>query len=173
MSDSPASSHSADRRLTVNAAFLKDIKDDNRDLKILLDRMRLLTDPREAAANHWGELIQLFGDLRDQLALHFGLEEAYGYFDLAIESDAQLSASADLLRSQHAVLFEEARHLAEAAADACTGDEPIEGVTPEITTAQEKVMVRFEGFLTQFNEHEEAELKLILDALDDDLGVGD
>ncbi|TWU03903.1 hemerythrin domain-containing protein [Neorhodopirellula pilleata] len=173
MSDSPASPPPPNRRLTVNAAFLKDIKDDNRDLKILLDRMRLLTHPREAAANHWGELIQLFGDLRDQLALHFGLEEAYGYFDLAIESDAQLSACADMLRSQHAVLFEEARHLAEAAADACTGDEPIEGVTPEVTTAQEKVLVRFDGFLAQFNDHEEAELKLILDALDDDLGVCD
>lgn len=169
MSQSPANT----RRLTVNAAFLKDIKDDNRDLKILVDRMRVVTNPREAAANHWPELIQLFSDLRDQLALHFGLEEAYGYFDLAIESDAQLSLSADALRSQHAVLFEEVRHLAEAAADACTGDEPIEGVTPEITTAQEKILVRFDSFLHQFNDHEEAELKLILDALDDDLGGGD
>lgn len=168
-----ASSPTNTRRLTVNAAFLKDIKDDNRDLKILVDRLRVLTNPREAAANHWAELIQLFSDLRDQLALHFGLEEAYGYFDLAIESDAQLSLCANQLRAQHAVLFEEARHLAEAAADACTGDEPIEGVTPEITTAQEKILIRFASFLHQFNEHEEAELKLILDALDDDLGVGD
>ncbi|CAN0480488.1 unnamed protein product, partial [Hapterophycus canaliculatus] len=105
------------------------------------------------------ELIQLFADLRDQLALHFGLEEAYGYFDLAIDSDAELSICANTLRSQHAGLFEEARHLAEAAADACTGDEPIEGVTPEVTTAQEKILRRFEVFLHQFNDHEEAELK--------------
>lgn len=161
------------RRLTVNAAFLKDIKDDNRDLKVLIDRLRLLTQPREAAANHWVELITLFADLRDQLALHFGLEEAYGYFDQAIGTDVELSVVADGLRSQHAVLFEEARHLAEAAADAHTGDAPIEGRTPEVTTAQEKILRRFEGFLTQFNEHEEAELKLILDALEEDLGVGD
>ncbi|MFG0286535.1 MAG: hemerythrin domain-containing protein [Rhodopirellula sp. JB044] len=161
------------RRLTVNAAFLKDIKEDNRDLKILMDRLRVLTQPLEAAANHWPELIGLFEDLRDQLALHFGLEEAYGYFDEAIGPDVELSVTADFLRSQHAVLFEEARHLAEAAAAACTGDTPIEGTTPEVTTAQEKILRRFEGFVMQFNEHEEAELKLILDALEEDLGVGD
>lgn len=166
MSDSSAKT----RRLTVNAAFLKEIKDDNRDLKILVDRLKVLTEPLEAAANHWPELIQLFGDLRDQLALHFGLEEAYGYFDLAIDSDAELSVCAETLRSQHAGLFEEARHLAEAAAVACTGDAPIEGVTPEVTTAQEKILRRFDTFLHQFNDHEEAELKLILDALDDDIG---
>ncbi|SMP41154.1 Hemerythrin HHE cation binding domain-containing protein [Neorhodopirellula lusitana] len=168
-----SSSASNTARLTVNAAFLKDIKDDNRDLKILIDRLRLLTNPREAAANHWAELIELFADLRDQLALHFGLEEAYGYLDLSIESDAHLSVCAETLRSEHAVLFEDARHLAEAAADACTGDPPIEGVTPEVTTAQEKVLVRLDGFMHRFNEHEEAELKLILDALDEDIGVGD
>jgi len=161
------------RRLTVNAAFLKDIKDDNRDLKILLDRLAVLVHPRESAANHWPELIRLFADLRDQLALHFGLEEAYGYFDLAIDADAQLSVTADRLRSEHAVLFEEARHLAEAVADARTGDPPIEGVVPEITTAQEKILARYDSFLLHFNGHEEAELKLILDALDEDLGTAD
>ncbi|MCM2374337.1 hemerythrin domain-containing protein [Aporhodopirellula aestuarii] len=161
------------RRLTVNAAFLKDIKEDNRDLKILTDRLRHLTQPLEAAANHWPELIALFADLRDQLALHFGLEEAYGYFDEAVGADAGLSITATDLRAQHAVLFEEVRHLAEAAADACTGDAPIEGTTPEVTTAQEKILRRFKVFLEQFHEHEEAELKLILDALDEDLGVGD
>jgi len=161
------------RRLTVNAAFLKDIKEDNRDLKILMDRLIGRARPLEAAANHWSELLTLFADLRDQLALHFGLEEAYGYFDEAVGADAELSVLANRLRSQHAVLFEEIRHLAEAAADACTGDAPIEGATPEVTTAQEKVLRRFEEFLHQFNEHEEAELKVILDALEQDLGVGD
>ena len=169
MSSNPDTS----RRLTVNAAFLKDIKEDNRDLKILMDRICTLTQPLEAAANHWPELIRLFDDLRDQLALHFGLEEAYGYFDEAIGTDAELSIMANSLRSQHGVLFEEVRHLAEAAADACTGDAPIEGMTPEVTTAQEKILRRFAAFLVQFNDHEEAELKLILDALEEDLGVGD
>lgn len=161
------------RRLTVNAAFLKDIKDDSRDLKILIERMRLITQPREAAANHWSELLNLFADLRDQLALHFGLEEAYGYFDEAIGAETELSITADRLRSQHAALFEDARHLAEAAVDAHTGDPAIEGESPEVTTAQERILNRFDEFLEQFHEHEEAELKLILDALDVDTGVGD
>ncbi|MCC9641574.1 hemerythrin domain-containing protein [Rhodopirellula sp. JC740] len=164
---------SSSRRLSVNAAFLQDIKNDNRDLKILMDRLAVLTQPREAAANHWSELIQLFTDLNDQLALHFGLEEAYGYFDQALDTDPEMSVAAETLRSQHAGLFEESRHLAEAAAHACTGETPTEGATPEVTTAQEKVLIRYDAFLKQFHEHEEAELKLILDALDEDLGVGD
>ena len=168
-----ASQANNSRRLSVNAAFMQDIKNDNRDLKILMDRLAVLTHPREAAANHWSELIQLFSDLNDQLALHFGLEEAYGYFDQALDADPEMSIAAEELRGQHAVLFEDSRHLAEAAAHACTGDAPIEGVTPEVTTAQEKVLVRYDSFVKQFHEHEEAELKLILDALDEDLGVGD
>jgi len=165
------------RRLTVNAAFLKDIKDDNRDLKILTDRLRAVTKPRPTAANHWAELIRLLADLRDQLAIHFGLEEAYGYFDMAMDADAQLSAAAETLRAEHAELFETCRHLADSTAGVVTpevaGEDSVEGRDPELTTAQEKVLDRIERFLFQFHRHEESELKLILDALDEDLGGGD
>jgi len=165
------------RRLTVNAAFLKDIKDDNRDLKILIDRLRTVTKPRPTAANHWLELVRLLADLRDQLAIHFGLEEAYGYFDLATDADAQMSAAAETLKAEHADLFESCRHLSEAIAGVVTpegfGDDLGEGQDPELTTAQEKILDRIERFLFQFHRHEESELKLILDALDEDLGGGD
>ena len=167
----------ATRRLTVNAAFLKDIKDDNRDLKILVDRLRHLTQPHPTASHHWPELVRLLADFRDQLAMHFGLEEAYGYFDSAIDADAELSCVAESLKLQHASLFESARHLAETADDigkARPDDaEIIEGKTPELTPAQEKVLARLDRFLFDFHRHEEAELKLILDALDEDLGGGD
>lgn len=168
---------SSTRRLTVNAAFLKDIKDDNRDLKILVDRLRCLTQPRETASNHWDELVRLIADLRDQLAMHFGLEEAFGYFDAAIDADPELSCQAEVLKLQHAGLFEAARHLAESVADVSkivpAVGEVIEGKTPEVTPAQEKILDRLQRLLLDFHQHEEAELKLILDALDDDLGVGD
>lgn len=161
--------------LTVNAAFLKDIKDDNRDLKILIDRLKWLTASRPIAANHWPELKRLWSDLRDQLAMHFGLEEAYGYFEHAIDPCSELSSHAESLRSQHADLFEMVRSLAESASDAATVDpaEVMEGRTPEVTAAQDAVLDRWQGFWFLFQRHEEAELKVILDSLDRDLGTGD
>ena len=151
------------RGLTINAAFLKDIKDDNRDLKVLLDTILPLAQHPQTAANHWPELIGLFADLCDQLALHFSLEEAYGYFEDAIGSAPQLSSSAEELRSQHSVLFERIRDLADRAL--------------EISADREEKVVSFlqeyDRFRETFEQHEEAELKLILDAIDDDIGVGD
>ncbi len=37
----------------------------------------------------------------------------------------------------------------------------------------DKLLKQFDRFQTNFQNHEEAELKLILDAMDDDIGVGD
>ena len=143
------------RGLTINAAFLKDIKDDNRDLKLLLDTILPLAQHQQTAANHWPELIGLFADLRDQLALHFSLEEAYGYFDDAVGSAPQLSSSAEQLRSQHSPLFERMRDLADTALEiSADSEEKVSGLLSE-----------FDRFRQSFEEHEEAELKLIL-ALD-------
>ena len=151
------------RRLAVNAAFLKDIKDDNRELKSLLDRLAPLAEHSQTATNHWIELIDLVGQLRDQLALHFALEEAYGYFEEAIVSAPQLSAEAELLRSQHSQLFERIRDLA---------DSVIE-VSPERSEHVTRFLSGLAEFRKSLEQHEEAELKLILDAMDDDIGVGD
>ncbi|MEM6980379.1 MAG: hemerythrin domain-containing protein [Planctomycetota bacterium] len=167
----------ATRRLTVNAAFLKDIKDDNRDLKMLIQRLKRLTHPREVAGNHWAELLRLMGDFRDQLAMHFGLEEAYGYFDAAIDTEPERSVLAESLRMQHRDLFEQARHLAEQAEKSRVNtpaeSETIEGQTPELTPSQERLLDRLQALMDDFEQHEEAELNLILDSLDQDLGVGD
>ncbi len=151
------------RSLAVNAAFLKDIKDDNHHLKVLLDKIRPLAAHNQTATNHWVELIQLVSELRDQLALHFSLEEAYGYFDDAITSAPQLSTTAEILRGQHPKLFERIRDLADSALEVSTeSDEQVS-----------KFLTALESFRQSFEEHEEAELRLILDALDDDIGVGD
>ena len=85
-----STSNTSTRRLSVNAAFMKDIKDDNRDLKEILDKITPLASHPETAVNHWLELTELFANLRDQLALHFSLEEAYGYFHDPAEPDPDL-----------------------------------------------------------------------------------
>ena len=151
------------RMLAVNAAFLKDIKDDNQDLKKLLDQITPITRHQQTAANHWPELITLMSDLRDQLALHFSLEEAHGYFDDAIVSAPELSVTAEMLRSEHPSLFANIRDLADQFSEICS-DRP-DQVNDFIT--------RLDAFRRDFEIHEESELKLILDSLDDDLGVGD
>ncbi|KAA1261495.1 hypothetical protein LF1_40450 [Rubripirellula obstinata] len=154
---------SSTRGLSVNAAFLKDIKDDNRELKHLMDQLTPMTSHPEIAVNHWGEIVGLLSDLSDQLAFHFTLEEAYGYFDHAIETEPQLSMTAGLLRGEHTELFELARSLAEEVAE----------VPSDETEPIAKFLRKLKKFRNQFERHEEAELELILDALSDDIGVGD
>jgi len=156
-------SNTKTRQVAVNAAFLKDIKDDNRDLKVLMDRIQMLSRPLPTATNHWPELIRLYADLRDQLAMHFSLEEAYGYFDDAIITAPQLSVTAECLRGQHSSLFQQICDLAERAIE----------VSSEVDEQIEKFLRQFDHFRSLFQKHEEAELKLILDAMDDDIGVGD
>ena len=150
------------RRLAVNAAFLKEIKDDNLQLKLLLDQIASLTGHHQTAINHWPELIRLFDGLLDQLALHFALEEAYGYFDDAVGTEPQLSIVAEGLRSEHAKLYETIRHIADRTKE-ISGDKE-----EEVT----RLLNRFASFRESFQKHEEAEFDLILRALDD-IGVGD
>ncbi len=158
-----SNANSQTRRLTVNAAFLKDIKDDNRDLKHLLDKIFPLAEYPQTAINHWAELINLFADLRDQLALHFSLEEAYGYFDDAVVTAPQLSTTAERLRGQHPKLFEKIRGLADKASE----------IRIDASEQVARFLAEFNHFRAEFEQHEEDELKLILDALEDDIGVGD
>ncbi len=152
-----------DRRLDVNAAFLKDIKDDNQHLKELLDRIDPLLKHPTVAANHWAEIIALMEELRDQLAFHFSLEEAYGYFDSALETEPLRSAQAEGLRSAHPKLFAQIRDLADRAGD----------VPADSETKIQAFINDYAGFFRCFADHEESELRLILSTLDDDIGVGD
>jgi hypothetical protein len=150
-------------RLTVNAAFLKEIKEDNRQLKTLWNRLIPMMSHPETAKNHWPELIVDFEDLRDQLAIHFSLEEAYGYFDEAVDIAPHLSLVAETLKGQHLDLFAQIRDIA---------DQILES-SVEQTEHIRKLIRKFNQFKVAFENHEEAELKLILQSFDDDLGVGD
>lgn len=158
-----SNANTSTRQVTVNAAFLKEIKEDNLHLKQLWDQISPLAVHVETAINHWPELIKLLAELRDQLAIHFALEEAYGYFDEAVDIAPQLSAQAENLRGDHQVLFRQICDLADEITEV-----PIEN--DELSKGFIKGLSRFKA---SFEKHEEAELKLILESLDDDLGVGD
>ena len=108
-------------------------------------------------------MITLLAELRDQLAIHFALEEAYGYFDEAVDIAPQLSAKAENLRGDHRLLFQQICELAE----------EITEVPVENDENSSRFIQGLGRFKHSFERHEEAELKLILESLDDDLGVGD
>ncbi|MCE9548736.1 MAG: hemerythrin domain-containing protein [Planctomycetia bacterium] len=153
------------RTVTVNAAFLQEIKEDNQQLR------ELLHATREFCTNCRGEpadprtIAELFESLRDQLALHFTLEDAYGYFEDALAESPRLCEHAHLLRDQHATLFVAIRDLAEQA-DCLRYGRP--SVRQLLALAD-----AFLEFDRHLREHEEAEDELIMAAFEDDIGVGD
>lgn len=149
--------------VTINAAFLQEIKADHQQLKELLDRLRALAVEPQALPNHVREFVDLLDQLRDQLAFHFSLEEAYGYFEDALETAPELSAQALMLRSQHGELFVLARDLADVAAQQAS----------ESPANFAQLAQQFTEFDKALEAHESAELNLILAALEDDIGVGD
>lgn len=153
----------ATKRFTINAAFFQEIKDDHLQLHEILGRLRSLSAHRPALPNHACEFADLLFSLCDQLALHFSLEEAYGYIEDLIEVTPHLHGRTDLLRKQHSELFVMARDLADQASSRHKGD------TAELT----RIADQFAEFDHAFRAHETAELDLILVAMNQDEGVGD
>jgi len=151
--------------LSLNAAFLQEIKADNTALRGLLELLREIVSDPAALERHGETFTRGACDLRDQLALHFSLEEAFGYFEDAIAQAPRLSSQAAQLRSEHEGLFVEACELAELAEE-CRYERPTHRVPRRLAQ-------RFRQFDRRFLAHEARENRLILEAFDDDIGVGD
>lgn len=150
-------------KFTVNAAFFQEIKQDHQQLQCLLDRIRELLVTRPALRNHFREFAKLLADLRDQLAFHFSLEEAYGYFEDAVERAPRFHVPAGRLRDQHSQLYVMAQRISENAA----------AMSHPSSADVNQLADQFVAFDTALKVHESAELKLILDAIHQDVGVGD
>ena len=69
------------KTVTVNAAFLLEIKEDDRRLRCLLGELLSAFGAPSGRVASPSRLAELLVAVRDQLAMHFSLEEAYGYFD--------------------------------------------------------------------------------------------
>lgn len=163
--------------LTVNAAFLREIKDDNRQLQELLATLRDLMSNPVAPRNHSQQVVELLESLTDQLAFHFALEEAYGYFEEAIDVAPRITERADDLRAEHAILFEFVRKIAETAEQwhsqhVChrntTGDSTGEGTARSLSFHD--IAIQFQQFSNELLQHEQNESALILEAYDTDIG---
>ena len=153
--------------LSVNAAFLQEIKDDNRELHELLDAMHMAVSSSSRDGYRLEVFCELPARVRDQLATHFSLEEAYGYFEDAKIATPHLSNTADILRAQHETLFSEICDIVDAAEDLLYHSHlPRQGGFNTICR-------RWSTFYHQLMDHEEGERELIMQSMYDDIGVGD
>ena len=150
--------------VTLNAAFLQEIKEDNHQLRELLQETTvMLSGPRRKRIPA-RQIVDQLWRLRDQLAMHFALEDAYGYFQDAILEAPRLSQQAERLHAEHDDLFLQVCELIEEAEKLLYG---------EPGPKQTEIAVKFYQFHAQLQEHETRENELILEAFDDDIGVGD
>ncbi len=158
-----APAHSAS--VTINAAFLCEIKEVHSDLRDELAALQLLCARPISIRSQSGELVQRLADLLDKLALHFSLEEAYGYFDDPVYVNAALSQRVDSLRREHAALYTQLCRLTDEA-DMLLRRNKLAALTTIVPVA-------FDRFAKKLLTHEQAEMELTQEAWCDDFGVGD
>jgi hypothetical protein len=152
------------RTVTVNAAFLQEIKDVNQELWQRLEEMRHRCQRPIAPAN-CRHLVDRLSQLRDQLALHFALEEAYGYFDDPVEVAPRLSYAAETLRNEHRRLYTDLTHIVE------RGERLL--CSEQLATLALWIGPQFLEFDEALRDHESRENDLIYEAYDTDIGAGD
>jgi Hemerythrin HHE cation binding domain len=153
------------RTVSVNPAFLQEIKDDHHELRQLMHHTRAMLDHSGPAEIEHARLFDVFGRLRDQLAMHFSLEEAYGYFEDAISVAPHLNRRAESLRAEHPRLFDDLCRMVESSEQLLYHETP--------GTALRRLAAEYRRFSTRFQQHELQECDLILEAFDDDIGTGD
>src|SRR3972149_2242835 len=87
--------------VAVNAAFLDEIKGDNLRLRQLLTQIAAILEDGWPTSISVARFVGLVIAFRDQLGVHFDLEETYGYLDDVLEIAPQLSRLAESVRAQH------------------------------------------------------------------------
>lgn len=149
--------------LTVNPAFLQEIKDSNPDLWDTVHRLRQTCQCEEEPSVTARQLARLLDALRDHLALQFSLEESYGYLEVPIAtteySTTEFSVTettnelAIKTHAQHCSLYLQLSDLAEQAEEL-----QYRGVEP----VQLRLLVQsVEDFDALLRAHEQSEHELI------------
>ena len=151
--------------LTVNAAFLQEIKDVNQELWRQLEAVREQLNRPISSGLQARQSVDLIARLRDNVALHFALEEAYGYFEDPVYVAPWLCDRAHELREQHGDLY----------CRICDLFENAERLLyrGRFAGAASGLLVEFEQFYDDLSDHEAREIDLIFQAYDEDVGVGD
>ena len=150
--------------VTVNPAFLREIKEGNQELwRSLADLRHHCSCP--ITTGMCRHMVNWLSEFRDQLALHFALEEAYGYFDEPLQVMPHLAEKADRLRSEHQELYTELSDI-------------VDQAERMFYAGQTAALVHsfgphFLDFDARLRDHEEREDELIWDAFNRDIGGGE
>ena len=149
--------------VTLVPAFMQEIKDDDRRLKRLLNQFRQLVVGRSMTDLDGLRLETLIREVRDRIVFHFALEEAYGYFEDPITVAPRLCDRIEQLRSEHGELHADACRIMDALGESESR------ARLNLAAIQEMCC----EFLHRFDAHEAAENALIVQAFNEDIGVGD
>jgi len=139
--------------ITVNPAFLQEIKDSNLCLWTTVDRLVAVCVPDEDRGRTLNRLVPLLGELRDLLALQFALEETYGYMEVPNAVAPGNNHLLQDIRSQHCTLYLNINELAENAEEL-----QYRGFLSEKVDA---LLAEVRDFELRFRDHERMEADLI------------
>jgi hypothetical protein len=151
--------------VTINAAFMQEIKEVNDELWSLLGKLRHACSRPIALSGNSRYFVNMLLELRDQLALHFALEEAYGYFEDPIEVSPHMANEANRLRSEHRRLYATFSGIVGQAEQMLD-----EGSQAALATSIPGQFILFDEAL---QNHERRENELLMKMMDEELGTGD
>lgn len=152
--------------LTINVAFLQEIKEDT-DLKTVIANTREHFQTAESNVKRRPiDTARILHSLRDELQTYFALEEFYGYFQNAQLANPAVSHKADLLRNEHETLILEVNEIIDMIEQIVYHES-----SPELTF--ECVAEEVDHFLMTLQEHEDKEMELVMRLFNEELGVGD
>jgi len=155
------------RTITVNAAFLREIKEDNEELRSQLAELhRRFQRPIELGECR--PMIDRLYPLLEAVVLYFDLEETYGYFDNPLDEDPKFSDLASSVRNQHRELHSALIALIEWAERMFHSQRPRRQAWKLL---QENLAQHFLEFERRLRRHELAETALICDAYARNVGV--
>ena len=153
----------ADERMTLNVAFMSEIKEDF-DFRETLNNVyyRINEKPALSARDAARDL----ANLRDQLETYFALEEFFGYFQQSAISNPGVSHQADVLRSDHESLFLQLSELVDLAEQIVYRE-----CSKQITIGD--LALQLDTFCEALADHEQEEMELMMRLHNEEFGVGD
>ena len=139
---------------TINAAFLREIKDDHDAWRSVVAEARAVLTGQHGVNVKPAELVELFQKLRNELTVHFALEETFGYVDDATDVPEGVARRVMALRRQHDELLMDATYLDDTACSLADGKAVDETV--------KDLIFRFDRFHRRLAQHDHQEDDLIV-----------
>lgn len=144
------------KTLTVNSAFLQEIKDSNVNLWQSLEQLVAVCQSREERARRLRQLVPILSEVRDLLALQFALEETYGYMEVPSAIAPVNNHLLQDIRSQHCALYLMVNELVERAEEM-----QYRGLNNERASQVDRLIEDIYQFELRFRDHERLEQDLI------------